>query len=59
MKVEWDDSVDEIVVYYYDKEAVKATDVAVDMLDDDSDEIERSSVCEVKKWIVESNRQSR
>ena len=59
LKVEWDDSVDEIVVYYYDKQAMEAIGVDVDMLDDGSDEIERSSVAEVKQWIAESNRKGR
>ena len=44
LKVEWDESVDEIMAYYYDKEAVEASDVDVDMLNDDSDEIERTRV---------------
>jgi hypothetical protein len=44
------------VVGYYDKEVVEAS---IDMLNGDSDEIERSGVSEVKKWIVESNSKSR
>ena len=42
-----------------DKEAGEASDVNIDMFDDDSDEIARSSVSEVMKWIAESNRNSR
>jgi hypothetical protein len=52
LKVEWDNTVDDMAVYYYDKTAVQASGIDVNELDDDSDEVERSSVAEVRKWIA-------
>jgi hypothetical protein len=54
LKVQWDDNVAEMAVFYYDKVAVESSEVDVDDLDDESDEVERSSVNEVKSWIKNS-----
>ena len=56
LKVEWDDSVSEMMVYYYDAADVEGQNIDASTLDEDSEQVERSSVSEVQKWIAESNK---
>ena len=53
LKLEWDERVGEMVVYYYDKKMVEASGTPLGELDDESDDVERSSVEEVTGWIEE------
>ena len=54
LKVELDDDLDSIVVFYYDIEAAKAEVVGESELHEDHEYVEHSSMAELLGWIKKS-----
>ena len=55
--MEWDDRVEEMMVHYYDAEDVETRQIDVSELDEDSEQVERSSVSEVREWIANTRKE--
>ena len=51
LKVEWDDGLDSIIVFYYDLDSAKREGIDEDDLSEDHDYVEHSSLKEVLSWI--------
>ena len=51
LKVQWDDSLDCIVVFYYDYDSAQQEMVSEDELHEDHEYVEHSSLAEVLSWI--------
>ena len=50
LKVQWDDGLDSIIVFYYDYDAAKNELLDEDELHEDHEYVEHSSLEEVLKW---------
>ena len=51
MKVQWDDSLDSIIVFYYDMQSAEREMIDEDDLHEDHEYVEHSSLEEVLSWI--------
>ena len=51
MKVQWDDSLDSIIVFYHDMQSAEREMIDEDDLHEDHEYVEHSSLEEVLSWI--------